>query len=173
MRADTDMVVDGFRFLPPSLRAWFRKGIPETEFSDYIPWTPFDRPLNEATFALMTSAGISLKTDPPFDVEREKREPVWGDPTSREIPGTATEADIDVNHLHINTDYIKQDLNVMLPLARFREFEKEGVIGALAPTSYSFYGFQMNPKVLLEDTMPNVASKMKSEGVEAVLLTPA
>jgi hypothetical protein len=28
----------------------------------------------------MTSAGISMKTDPPFDVAREKREPAWGDP---------------------------------------------------------------------------------------------
>lgn len=173
MRVDADMVVNGFRFLPPSLSAWFSKDIPHADFSGHIPWTPFDKPLKETTFALMTSAGISLKTDPAFDVEREKREPAWGDPSGREIPSTATEADIDVNHLHINTDYIKQDLNVMLPLARFREFEKDGTIGALAPTSYSFYGFQMDPKVLLEETMPEVASKMKSEGVQAVLVTPA
>ena len=173
MRTDADMVVDGFRFLPPSLSAWFSKDIPDADFSGHIPWTPFDKSLNETTFALMTSAGINFKADPPFDVEREKREPAWGDPSSREIPGTATEADIDVNHLHINTDYIKQDLNVMLPLARFREFEQDGIIGGLAPTSYSFYGYQMDPKVLLEETMPKVASKMKSEGVGAVLLTPA
>ncbi len=171
--ADKDKVVNGFRFLPPSLSAWFSKDIPDSVFSGHIPWTPLDKPVKETTFALMTSAGISSKTDPPFDVEREKREPAWGDPTSREIPSTATEADIDVNHLHINTDYIKQDLNVMLPLARFREFAQEGTIGGLAPTSYSFYGFQMDPKVLLEETMPKVASKMKSEGVNAVLLTPA
>ena len=173
MRADTDMVVNGFRFLPPSLSAWFSKDIPDADFSGHIPWSPLKKPVKETTFSLMTSAGINFKTDPAFDVEREKREPAWGDPSSREIPSTATEADIDVNHLHIDTDYIKQDLNVMLPLARFREFEKDGTIGGLAPTSYSFYGFQMDPKVLLEETMPKVASKMKSEGVEAVLLTPA
>jgi hypothetical protein len=45
--------------------------------------------------------------------------------------------------LHINTDTIKQDINVMLPLARFQEFEKEGIIGKLAPTCYSCYGFQL------------------------------
>ena len=121
----------------------------------------------------MTSAGISMKSDPPFDVEREKLEPEWGDPSRREILKTAHESEIDVNHLHINTDYIKQDINVMLPLARFREFEEEGVIGRLAPTCYSYYGFQMDPKELLEQTMPKVASKMQEEGVEAVLLTPA
>ena len=170
---DTGKGVDGFRFLPPSLSAWFGKDIPTEEFNGHIPWTPLNKALKETTFALMTSAGISLKDDPPFDVEREMREPAWGDPTSRQIPKTATEADIDVNHLHIDTDYIKQDINVMLPLARFREFEQEGIIGRLAPTCYSYYGYQMDPKILLEETMPKVASKMQSEGVEAVLLTPA
>jgi D-proline reductase (dithiol) PrdB len=171
--ADAQKVVDGFRFMPPSLRAWMTKDIPLEEFSGDTPWTPLNKPLRETTFSLMTSAGISLKSDPPFDVEREKREPAWGDPTRREIPKTATHADIDVNHLHINTDYIKQDINVMLPLARFQEFEKEGLIGRLATTCYSYYGFQLEPKVLLEETMPKVAAKMKEEDVEAVLLTPA
>ena len=173
MVTDAEKVVNGFRFLPPSLSAWFSKDIPDEAFSGDIPWTPLKKPLKDTTFALMTSAGINFKNDPPFDVEREKREPAWGDPTSRQIPNTATEADIDVNHLHINTDYIKQDINVMLPLARFREFENEGIIGRLAPTSYSYYGFQLDPTVLLEKTMPGVAAKMKAEDVEAVLLTPA
>jgi D-proline reductase (dithiol) PrdB len=168
-----DKIVDGFRFMPPSLRAWISRDIPAEEFKGDIPWTPMQKPIRETNFSLITSAGINAKTDPPFNVEREKREPAWGDPTSREIPKTATEADIDVNHLHINTDYIRQDINVMLPLARFREFENEGTIGRLAPTCYSYYGFQMDPKVMLEETMPKVAAKMKRERVEAVLLTPA
>jgi D-proline reductase (dithiol) PrdB len=171
--AEAEKIVDGFRFMPPSLSAWFSKDIPTEGFNDYIPWTPLKKPLSETTFSLMTSAGISLRTDPPFDVEREKREPAWGDPTGREIPKTATEADINANHLHINTDYIKQDMNVMLPLARFREFEIDGIIGRLAPTCYSYYGFQLDPKILLEETMPKVASKMQDEDVGAVLLTPA
>ena len=166
-------VVDGFHFLPPSLRAWLTKDIPKQEFSGPIPWTPLKGPVKETTFSLMTSAGISMKSDPPFDMERERKEPKWGDPTSRNIPGRASQEDIDVNHLHINTDYIKEDMNVILPLTRFREFEEEGVIGGLAQTCYSFYGFQLNPQELLEQTMPKVVAQMQKEGVEAVLLTPA
>lgn len=173
MDENSAKVVDGFRFLPPSLGAWIGKDIPDEPFSGHIPWTPLQKPISQTTFALMTSAGISMKTDPPFDVEREKREPAWGDPTSRKIPVTAGPADIDVNHLHINTDYIKQDINVILPLKRFREFEEEGLIGHLAATSYSYYGFQLDPEELLAQTMPGVVSSMKAEGVEAVLLTPA
>ena len=171
--ADGAKIIDGFRFMPPSLRAWISKDIPAQEFGGNIPWAPLQKPMRQATFALLTSAGINMKTDPPFDVERERHEPAWGDPSFREIPKTATEADIDVNHLHINTDYIKQDINVMLPLTRFREFENEGIIGRLAPTCYSYYGFQLDPKILLEETMPKVSAKMQKEGVDAVLLTPA
>ena len=171
--ADRAKIVDGFRFMPPSLRAWISKDIPAEEYSGDIPWTPLKKPLSETTFSLVTSAGINLKTDPPFDIEREKREPAWGDPSMREIPSTATETDIDVNHLHIDTGYIKEDINVMLPLRRFREFEDEGIIGRLAPTCYSFYGFQLDPKILLAETMPKIVSKMQAEQVEAVLLTPA
>lgn len=166
-------IVDGFRFIPPSLREFLRREIPEKPFSGKIPWTPLKRPIEKATFSLMTSAGISMRTDPPFDMEREKLEPTWGDPSFREIPRDATEADINVSHLHIKTDYIKEDINVMLPLTRFKEFEKDGIIGRLAPTSYSYYGFQQDPTILLEQTMPKVARKMKKEGVEAILLTPA
>jgi D-proline reductase (dithiol) PrdB len=166
-------IVDGFRFMPPGLKAYIAQTIPNRSFSGHIPWTPMKRPLRESVFSLVTSAGMYMKKDPPFDMEREKREPTWGDPTSREIPRTATEADIDVNHLHVRYDCIKEDMNVMLPVTRFSEFEEEGIIGKLAPTCYSFYGFQLNPKVLLEETMPKVSSRLKEEGVEAVFLTPS
>ena len=166
-------IVDGFHFMPPSLRAWLSKDIPKEAFQGYIPWSPLKKPLKETAFSLMTSAGISMKGDPPFDVMREVKEPMWGDPTSRNIPKDAPQEDIDVNHLHINTDYIKEDINVILPLTRFKEFEEEGIIGRLASTCYSFYGFQLNPKELIEKTMPGVASQMNREGVEAALLTPA
>jgi D-proline reductase (dithiol) PrdB len=171
--SETSKTVDGFRFMPPALRAWISKDIPDQPFSGKIPWTPLDKSISETTFTLMTTAGLSMKSDAPFDMEREKAEPAWGDPSYREIPRTATESDIEVSHLHINTEYIKQDINVMLPLTRFQEFEKEGIIGKLTPTCYSYYGFQLDPTALLNETMPKVADRMRHENVEAVLLTPA
>ena len=170
--SEASKVVDGFLFMPPALRAWISKDIPDETFSGKIPWTPLDKSISETTFTLMTSAGLSMKSDPLFDMEREKTEPAWGDPSYREIPKTATERDIEVSHLHINTAYIKQDINVVLPLARFREFEKEGLIEKLAPTCYSYYGFQLDPTALLNETMPQVADRMRQESAEAVLLTP-
>ncbi|MEN8245030.1 MAG: glycine/sarcosine/betaine reductase selenoprotein B family protein [Thermodesulfobacteriota bacterium] len=169
---DENNVVNGFLFLPPALGAWIKSTIPEDEFKGEIPWAPLIKPLAETTFALMTSAGINMHDDPPFDMERERREPIWGDPSYRRIPVIATPADIDVNHLHVNTSYIKKDINVALPINRFQELSADNTIGALAPTAYSYYGYQMDPTVLINETMPQVVADMKAEGVDAVLITP-
>jgi D-proline reductase (dithiol) PrdB len=142
--------VDGFRFIPPGLRAWIRTSIPEEDFKGYIPWTPTTKPLSQMTIALVTSAGISLKSD-----------------------RATTEKDIHVNHLHINTTYIEQDINVMLPLARMAEFELEGIIGHLAPKAYSFYGFQYQSTDFLQGAIEPISIQMKLEKADAVLLTPA
>jgi D-proline reductase (dithiol) PrdB len=165
--------VDGFRFLPPGLKAWINTFIPDQDFKEYIPWTPLKKPMNRTTLALLTSAGISLKADPPFDMQREKKEAIWGDRSYRAIPRGTTEKDIEVNHLHINTNYIKQDINVILPLARMAEFEQEKIIGHLAPTAYSFYGFQWQSTDFLKEAIEPISRKMKLEEVEAVLMTPA
>jgi D-proline reductase (dithiol) PrdB len=165
--------VDGFRFLPPALKVWTNKFIPDEEFRGYIPWTPMSKPLSQTTFALVTSSGISLKSDSPFDMEREKKEPLWGDRSFRAIPKGTTEKDINVNHLHINTSYAKQDINVILPLSRMAEFEDEKIIGRLAPTSYSFYGFQWQNTDFLKEAIGPISKRMKLEEVEAVLMTPA
>ena len=166
-------IVDGFRFLPPGLKAWVRTFIPDEEYKGTIPWTPMIKPLSQATLGLVTSAGISLKIDPPFDMEREKRDPLWGDRSFRAIPRGTTEKEIDVNHLHINTDLVKQDINVILPLARMAEFEEEKIIGRLAPTAFSFYGFQWQNTDFLKEAIEPISKGMKKEGVEVVFLTPA
>jgi D-proline reductase (dithiol) PrdB len=168
-----EKIVDGFRFLPPRLKAWVRTFIPDMDFTGPIPWNPLSKPIGQTTIALVTSAGISLKTDPPFDMEREKKEIFWGDRSYRIIPRGTTEKDIEANHLHINTKYIKEDINVMLPLSRMAEFEQEGTTGCLAPSSYSFYGYQWENDDFLREAIEPTSKKMKEERVEAFLLTPA
>jgi len=106
-------------------------------------------------------------------MEREKREPSWGDPTYRALPKETTEKDIQIHHLHINPKPILQDMNVILPLSRMAEFEEEGTIGRLAPTAYSFYGFQWESKDFLSQGIEPISKRMRQEGVDAVLLTPA
>ena len=84
-RAERDhMPIDSFKYLPRSLTGYY-KSQPITR-QEPVPWTPLAKPLNESRVALVTTAGIYVKgSEPPFDAEREKREPMWGDPTFRRI----------------------------------------------------------------------------------------
>lgn len=167
-------MVDSFKFLPRSIAATYR----ETEVARQlpIPWTPLARPLADCRVGLVTTAGLYLPaTQPPFDVERERREPTWGDPTYRAIPRDTPQAAFGAAHLHINTDDLLADVNVALPLDRLRELEAAGVIGSLAPTAYSFMGFQGWPpdqRPWQEQAGPEVAARLRAEAVDAVLLTP-
>ncbi len=78
------MPVDSFKWMPPSLANYYRNlAMDRAE----VPWTPLTKPLTECRFSLLSTAGVYIKGEQePFDVEREKREPRWGDPTYRSIP---------------------------------------------------------------------------------------
>ena len=66
----------------------------------------------------------------------------------------------------------QRDINVVFPVDRVREFVERGEIGSLGPTYYSFMGAQYPPyDTLLLDTGPQVARRLRAEGVDVVFLT--
>ncbi len=165
------MTVDSFRFIDAFsrrvLRAWIAR-----ERSGPIPWTALGKPLAEARIAAVTSAAIARRDDAPFDQEGERRDPWWGDPSYRTIPAGATEADVDVHHLHIDPRFAREDLDCVLPLRRLDELARDGVIGAAAPTHYSFMGYLLEPEQFLAQSVPRMIDGMRAESVDAALLVP-
>jgi D-proline reductase (dithiol) PrdB len=137
-----------------------------------IPWTPLNKRLEESTVALISSAGLALKTDQPFDQQGEKQNPWWGDPSYRAIPRTATADDVELYHLHIHPRVVKQDLNTLLPLQWLLELENRDEIGCSAANHYSFMGYILQPQTLLEESVPAMIRQMKHDGVNAVILVP-
>ncbi len=172
------MKVDSYRWLPRSLAAWIEQSWRVPDERSSTPFTPLAVPLSEARFALFTTGGIYLKdAQAPFDLARERSEPEWGDPTYRVIPRDVKQGDVAVAHLHYNPEDIQADLNVLLPIHRFKELEDEGEIGDLAPSSYSVMGYQGHPgpgwDAWQDRYGPEILARMNSEGVNAVVLTPA
>ncbi len=111
------MAVDSFKYLPGSIAGYYRNLPVQRE--EPIPWTPLRKPLRECRLALVTTAGIYVQgMEPPFDSEREKREPMWGDPSYRRIPRDVRQEQIGVSHLHINNRDILADVNIVLPVHR-------------------------------------------------------
>lgn len=169
----TGYEVDPWRFSGSFLVNLLSKSIPEALSHAPIPWTPFVKPLSEAKVALLSTAGISMKDDTPFDMEFERQHPTRGDSSFRRLRADATADQIEANHLHIDTGYIERDLNVALPLDRLRELVSEGHVGCLAETHYSIMGFQGADSSRLEnESAPAIAEIMKSEGVDLALLAP-
>ena len=106
------MSVDSYRFLDFAsrqvMKAWAARQEP-----DVIPFTPMTKPLAECTVALVSTAGIARNDDVPFDQERERRDPWWGDPSFRVIPLRTTERDVRLYHSHIDPRFGEADLDVV------------------------------------------------------------
>jgi D-proline reductase (dithiol) PrdB len=137
-----------------------------------IPWTPLKKSLDNCKVALLSSGGVALETDLPFDQEGERQNPWWGDPSFRKIPRGTQTRDIRVYHLHINPVFGEQDINCLLPVDRLDELVSSGEVGASALTHYSIMGYILQPDELLQTTAPKIIAGLQSESVDVVLLFP-
>jgi D-proline reductase (dithiol) PrdB len=165
--------VDPWRFAGGFLERVLSARIPDEPSHGSIPWTSVTKPLAASKVALLSTAGISMKGDPPFDMEMERSNPMRGDPSWRALRADATSASVEVNHLHIDTSYIERDLNAALPIDRLRVLVDEGFVGAVAETHYSTMGYQGSDTSIQEQkSAPEIAARLKSEQVDLVLLAP-
>jgi D-proline reductase (dithiol) PrdB len=134
------------------------------------PWTPLQKELRHARIALVTTAGIHLRSDPPYDMHDKE-----GDPTFRQIPSSTSVDDLMITHNYYDHSDADRDIDVVFPLNRLRELESEGMIGWVAPRHFSFMGHILGRHIdtLIKRTGPEVARMLRADGVDAVFLTPA
>ena len=167
-----EKTVDSYRFISGISKRMLRTWV-EMEKPRPIPWTPLRKSLRECRVALLSSAGIALKGDRPFDQEGERRNPWWGDPSYRVLPKTATSADVCLYHLHIDPRPAQQDLNCLFPVTRLLELEQSGEIGACAENHFSIMGYILQPETLLRETTPAIIHDLRAERADVVVLVPA
>ena len=134
-----------------------------------VPWTPFSKPLAECKVALVTTAGVHHKDQEPFDMHDGD-----GDPTFRAIDASLPVSDLVITHDYYDHADADKDINIVFPIQRLREMEREGFIGEAARFHYAFMGHILGDyiEVLINETAPEVARRLKSDGVDVVLLTP-
>ena len=166
------MSIDSYRFLDFATRqlmkAWAARQEPGV-----IPFTRLAKPLRACRIALISTAGIARNDDRPFDQERERRDPWWGDPSYRAIPLGTTEKDVRIYHMHIDPRFGQADLDVVLPMRRLTELAQEGVVSQPAATHFSIMGYILDSSVLVEETAPAIVDRIRADGVDAVVLVPA
>ena len=134
---------------------------------DDIPWTPYEGQPSDQTFTIATTGGLYLKdSQPPFDTES-----IHGDVSFREIPKTVRQQDFGIAHKHYDHALTEQDFNIVFPIQRFVELEKEGIIGKLADTHYSF-SYVNDAVSLVKETVPKFISRIKADAVDILFLVP-
>jgi D-proline reductase (dithiol) PrdB len=136
---------------------------------DWRPGTVLMKPLSESRIAIVTTAALHRPDQPTFD-ESVK----GGDWSYRELPLEVELASLRVAHKSDAFDHtgVERDKNLALPLDRLRELAAAHEIGAPAPRHFSFMGSIPAPGRLVDQTAPEVAAKLREDGVDAVLLTP-
>ncbi len=142
------------------------KGLQSEIFVPITPpvvWTPVEKELKDMTVALVTAAGVHLKSDKRFNLA--------GDTSFRVVPGDVDSKELMVSHGGYDNGDVNKDINCMFPIDRMRELAKEGYIKELAPVNFGFMGGGGDVAVFTEETGPEIAKQLKEEGVDAVLLT--
>jgi D-proline reductase (dithiol) PrdB len=140
------------------------KRLAELECPDFAtrPWMT-GPPLSERRVAIVSSAGLVRRGENPFRGR---------DADYRAIPSDTRAADLLISHISINFDRtgFQEDWNVVFPLDRLRDLEREGAIGSIADTHYSFMG--ATDPVQMESHAREVAGRLKRDGVDAAILPP-
>lgn len=134
--------------------------------NEQLNWTPVTKPLNESVVSLFTTGGVHRRSDPAFDVDNPH-----GDWSFREIPTDIDTADLMITHTHYNHVDADLDVNCMFPLDRLRELRDQGVIGGIAPVAYTIMGFNPDPRPLAQETIPELARRIKAGGADLVFMT--
>ncbi len=134
-----------------------------------MPAARMARPLASARVALVTTAGMHEPGQADFDHEKK-----GGDVSFREISNEAETARLRESHRSSAFDHtgVEADRNLAFPLDRFRELRARGEIGELNRRHFSFMGSIIKPQALIEETAPEVARRLREDGVTAVFLTP-
>jgi len=154
----------------PRLAEHFVAGYQAQQSRGKIPFVRPVKPLRSARLALVTTAGIHHTAQPPFDMNDKE-----GDPSYRVLDSNTLFDDFTVTHDYYDHSDAEKDPNIIFPLVPLQQLVAAGVLGSLADTHYSFMGHidGSHIKTLVEKTASEVASKLKADGVDLVLLTPA
>ncbi|RMF77258.1 MAG: hypothetical protein D6737_18245 [Chloroflexi bacterium] len=145
-----------------------------------VSWEGYQHPRNEqvpgtsgvnlceSRLMLVTSTGAYLRdSQEPFDAES-----LYGDYSARTWPSSTAFDALDYAHDHYDQTMIRQDAQVALPLRYLEEMVAAGQLGDIAPSVFSFMGYQPDSAAVVEHIVPQAVAVAKREKVDAALLAP-
>lgn len=131
-----------------------------------VPYTPLFKSLNKMNFSIVSTAGVRLTSQEPYNDEGDERFYI--------VPGDTNTEDLTVNYASpANYDFSDslKDINVVFPMDRLRELVAAGVIGGVAKKHITLMGYTMRLKKIYEETVPAIARELERSNTDGVILT--
>lgn len=152
----------------PWVKKWWGKRY-QSPVNHDSPWAQPKKPLSESRVALVSTAGVHLKKDQPFNMFDPN-----GDPSFRSIPSNATQEALTITHDYFRSLEARQDINLIFPIELLRDLEQENFIGNITSSFYSFMGHIDGPllKTLMEHTSKKLIFLLSKESVDIVIFVP-
>ena len=148
---------------------------------DDAPFTTLNKPLSESRIGLLTTSGHFVEGDDPepFGVKEMSLEEAQtriseflkADPVLSVIPVDLPREKLRVRHGGYDIRAALDDFNVVLPIDRIGELQRDGLIGQALGNSYSFVG-ACAQRSLVNDIAPQWAEMLKAQGVDGMILVP-
>lgn len=156
-----------FTRYPILVRRWAQQA-DITTFSN-TPWTPLKKKIDTSRMALITTGGVHITSQKPFDMLNPS-----GDASCREIPAETPVDQLNISHNYYDHSDADRDVNIIFPLERLSRLVELGEIGSVNRRHFSFMGHITGDliEVLVSQTVPRVVSALIEDAVDAVLLTP-
>ncbi len=141
-------------------------GLPPLPVAEMGPpvLSPLRKPLRESRVMIITSAGVHMEGDPPFNYPN--------DMTSRRIPHATPPERLRPSHPTPVRRPSMADINVVFPYQRLEELSREGVIGGVTEYHLSMLGAITLLRQLVTDMAPRMAADAKAAGADVVLHIP-
>jgi hypothetical protein len=141
-------------------------GLPPLPIAEMGPpvLTPLKKPLSQARVMIVTSSGVHLEGEPPFQHPN--------DMTYRRIPQDAAPERLAPSHPTPVRRPGQADINVVFPYQRLAELAEEGFIGGVTDHHLSVLGSIKKLRELVTDMAPKMAADAKAAGADVVLHTP-
>jgi D-proline reductase (dithiol) PrdB len=135
-----------------------------TSFDD-APFAPLKKPLSECRIGVLSTSGVYLPGQEPFNPERD-------DLTFREVPRSITSADVRINHNNYDHTDALQDINCVIPVKAFDVLEQEGFVRGVAEPIFTMMGRVFRRTALVREMAPWLHERFRAMEVDAVLLIP-
>lgn len=137
-----------------------------TDLQPALP-QPLSRPLGETSVALVTSAGITQRGQPPMDGPN-----IEGDYTIRLLDIDTPTSELSIWHTHFDLAPALEDINVVYPIDRLKELAADGTIRRVANPAVSFMGYFSNVFRVRDEVAPAIVDAVRNSGADAALLVP-